>query len=433
MAKARKRKAADEEDVVEAAEEGDDVVDDDEAAAFSTANFLDPNWRPPAAAAKSPGDRKVTNKYIPLFPDATKSPKQHAASIKIYKTNPPNEGFKGIASSPETVDENYIAGLWGDGRYKLELLDQAKNVLRVRDDVVVSVGVGNGSSNGHKNGTDVETILARVTDANEKAMQKILEQTESRLVREHENLKTEREAERQRAKEHSELSTGLMKSEAEQLRLHYAAQAAQSEAAGRMMMAMMMQGHAQTMQMMMGMQQQQASRSDPLLFLRVYQEGQNNSGEDGADKVTGNIVKGLEALRGVAGAPGGNLPGAPADKKLPAANGAANGAAAKPGAKEKEVTKEELREIILLKRAAKVKGVALMDLVSQAKAFYADPNQPITEEVDDDEIEDDADAETPIERARRLKARKKAAENAADASPTEQPDDDVDGEGPPDA
>ncbi len=423
----RKAKAAVEEELeeVDATE-----PDDDEAAAaarFSTAQFLDPGWKPPPKL--SPFERKVTNKYIPLFPDATKSPKQHAAAIKIYKSNPPGEGYKGTSTSPETVDEAYIAGLYGDGRYRLELLDQAKGVLRVREDVVVACGASptNGASNGHGS-TDIEAVVTRLTAQSEAALTKVLEATEQRLEREEARLTAERAEGRARSTEHTTLLTGLVKGEAEQLRAHYAAQQAAAAAAGQQQMAMMQQSHEHMMAIVVASQNAQAARSDPLLFLRVFQEGMQNSPEDGASKVVGDITKGLESLRGLANAPGGNLaPGAPPAKGLPAA---ANGAApAKKNGKVAELSKDDLKEIVLLKRVLKARGATDADflkLVQSAKAEYADPNSPVNEEVDDD----DDDEETDEERAERLRKRKKAAD-ATKPDPAPKPADDVDGAKPP--
>jgi hypothetical protein len=437
---ARARKAA-EEDLVDVED-----VDDDEAQPFSTAQFIDPNWKPPAP--KPPGERKVTNKYIPLFPDATKNPRHHAASIKVYKTSPPDDGYKGETGSPETVDEAYIASLWGDGIFRLELLDQSKNVLRTRDNVKVSTGGGPSKTNGHSNGhggEDLKSILTSLTDRFAETLKTVTESAEKRLEREEKRLADERAAERERSKEHVTTLGTLIKGEADQLRLHYSAQAQAADSQSKMLLSIMTTSHQQTMAMMLQSSQQQLSRSDPLLFLRVFQEGMNNGGEgDAAGKVTDNIVKGLESLRGLAGGNGGGggLPGgAPPEKKLPAGgapkNGDVkkNGATAKPaaGGGAKLLTKDELREFVILKQTLKKRGMSdeqFLSLVKQARAEYANPNDAPIDEFVDDEDDDDPDAETDEERAERLKKRKKPD---APADPAEQPADDVEREGSADA
>jgi hypothetical protein len=404
------------------------VDDDDDAPPFTVGQFIDPAWKPPAP--RSPTERKVTNKFIPLFPDATKDPKRYGASIKVHKSTPPGDGYKGTIDSPETVDEAFLASLYGDGIYKLELLDQQKNVLRVRDNVKIAAG-GASSSNGGSNGhgaTNVDDLIAKLTAHTDSQIQKVLDATEKRLVAEQARLDKERETERERSKEHTGLMTTLVKGEAEQLRAHYAAQQAAADASGKMLLAMLQQGHAQQMQMMQTMHEAQASRSDPLLFLKVFQEGMQNAPEDGTSKVVGDITKGLGALRDMAVAD---------PKRLPSNGGGANGnGSAKPakpnpstpatanGSKKQPISKEELREIVMLKKVLRQRGMTdaqFLALVRDAKEQYADPEQPI-EPDDDDELEGD---EEPKRDAK--------PDAEPDAAPAAKPADAVDGAKPPDA
>jgi len=394
------RLAAETEEVDNKNEEGEDMdAAEDEGDEEDLTEFLPPGMSSEGMVFKQPVEKDpqavpVANKnFIPLFPDASKKPKLHATAIKVYKRTPPHDGFKGKVTSIEQVDEEYLSGLWGDGIYDLELIDQMGNVLR--KNLGVKVAIGGGMSGGNKNEApagptiDVEAIVKKVTEQSHATVELVMKKLDQERVAEREAAKQERQAEKDRNDRFIKLQSEMVTSQADQLRSHYEAGAAAAAQQTQALLTILTTGHQQMMQQVQQMNLQAQQNNNPVLLLQAFQAGLGERVDPGDKDVTTTVVDGittgLKELRGLAEA--GNKNGA--TKQLP--SGTPTGLAkranpgkpttskpAAPGAlpKKEIISKEALQDILELKAAAEKRGVPFEDLIKQAKAFYVNGTVP---------------------------------------------------------
>jgi len=82
----------------------------------------------------------VTNdEPMPCFPNAARKDTRQAQHMIVEKLDPPYDGHKGTV--PHTSTKEYIAGLYGDGIYKLSLVNSRNQVIKVADGIKISVGI----------------------------------------------------------------------------------------------------------------------------------------------------------------------------------------------------------------------------------------------------------------------------------------------------
>ena len=392
-----------------------DEADDEEE---DISEFLPPGIGPEGIVFKQPIEKDpqavpVANKnFIPLFPDASKKPKLHATAIKVYKRTPPYDGFKGKVTNIEQVDEEYLSGLWGDGIYDLELIDQMGNILR--KNLGVKVAIGAGAAGGINNASpsapaiDVEAIVAKVTEQSKSTVELVMKKLESERAAEREAAKAERQAEKERNDRFTKMQSDMVSVQAEQLRAHYEAGAAAAAQQTQALLTILTTGHQNMMQQVQAMNLQAQQNNNPVLLLQAFQAGLGERVDAGEKDVTTTVVDGittgLKELRGLAEAGNKNgttkqLPAttaAPATLAKRANPGTAPSKPAAPGAPPKKeiISKEALQDILELKAAAEKRGVPFEELIKQAKAFYVNGTVPDDmlgeddEEVDEDETDE---------------------------------------------
>jgi hypothetical protein len=387
----------DEESKNDEAEMEADAVEDEEE---DISQYLPEGIGPEGIVFKQPIEKDpqavpVANKnFIPLFPDASKKPKLHATAIKVYKRTPPYDGFKGKVTSIEQVDEEYLSGLWGDGIYDLELIDQMGNILR--KNLGVKVAIGGAMNGGNKNegpsapAVDVESIVEKITKQSQATIELVMKKLEAERSAERDAAKQERQAEKERNDRFVKLQSDMVESQADQLRAHYEAQAGAASQQTQALLTILTTGHQNMMQQVQAMNLQAQQNNNPVLLLQAFQAGLGERVDAGEKDTTTTIVEGitsgLKDLRGLAEA--GNKNGAAPTKQL--ATGAPTTLAKRPNTgtkpavkaapaatgKEPVISKTSLQGILRLKAAAEKKGVAFDDLIAQAEKFYVDGTVP---------------------------------------------------------
>lgn len=117
----------------------DDSVTVDESPGQVMA-FL-PGTRGPGRPAGPPNlNDPVTNEEpMPCFPNAARKDARQAQHMTVEKLDPPFDGHKGTV--PCTSTKEFIAGLYGDGIYKLTLVNSRGQAIKVADGVKISVGI----------------------------------------------------------------------------------------------------------------------------------------------------------------------------------------------------------------------------------------------------------------------------------------------------
>jgi len=396
-------------------EEGEEMdasgIEDEEE---DMSEFLPPGIGPEGIVFKQPVEKDpqavpVANKnFIPLFPDASKKPKLHATAIKVYKRTPPYDGFKGKVTNIEQVDEEYLSGLWGDGIYDLELIDQMGNILRKNLGVKVAIG---GAMTGNKNDApagpsiDVEAIVKKVTEQSHATVELVMKKLDQERAAEREMAKQERQAEKERNDRFIKLQSDVVSTQADQLRAHYEAGAAAQAQQTQALLTILTTGHQQMMQQVQQMNLQAQQNNNPVLLLQAFQAGLGERVDAGDKDVTTTVVDGittgLKELRGLAEAGNKNgtgtkqlSSGAPATlakRANPGKPAAATSGAAGAAPKKEIISKEALQDLLELKAAAEKRGVPFEDLIKQAKAFYVNGTVPDDMLGDDEPEEGDED------------------------------------------
>lgn len=421
---------------IEPEEEGDEPSTewDEEAFAAGASGAFAPRPR-----ETDPGAVPVANKgFIPLFPDAKNKPKHHASFMKVFKRTPPLDGFKGKLPNPEQVDEEYLAGLYGDGIYDLELLDQMGNILRKRAGVKVSMGIGAGGAKPDAGpaapGVDVEAIVAKITETFSKNLQAEREALKAERAAEMQRLRDERAAEKERNDRFIGMQTTLVKEQSTSMQAFYQAGIASASESSKALLMIMTTGHQQMMEQMRAAHAIEAQNNNPLLLLQAFQAGLGERTGEGGDadpteRVVAHITDGLKSLKDLAQSPrNGGAPAAGATKKLvkqnpgPAATSTAiaKTPATKPGAGAEKgpISKTSLAAILRLKDAAEKKGVSFDDLIAQAEKFYVDGTVPDGILEEEEGPEEDADDELDDGGADEPEAEKPAAKPADEVEGT---------------
>lgn len=323
---------------------------------------------------------------VPIFPDLDQPEALLPTKIKVTKTDAPGAGYKGEV--PVTFRLEDISAKWGDGIYDFLLINAKGKFLRRQNGIQIAVGAQRiGAEHGGGAGmADVKEILREERARAAAAL-------ESQLAQ----IRAQAAEDQRRADGFLSLVTQTRKAESEQTRDFYAAQALQQQQAFQNMMQMTAQGHQQTLNMMLNLQQQ----NNPLLFLKVFQEGMNQ-GDNGGDaepvelqvlKQAGESLKDITQLamlgKGLKTAkPKAVGSGMPKMPSMPA--NAAHGAPAKPNTPQKiQFSDEEKKEIAALKKLCDEKGLDMAALAKQARAYVSSGAPSEADDEDDDDLEDD--------------------------------------------
>jgi hypothetical protein len=368
-------------------------------------------------------DKPVANaEDIPLFADSDKRGTNSAVYLKVTKTGMVGvsgeapTGYKGqlpISSNEESIFNNY-----GDGIYTVELCNHRHKVLRSKENLKLTLGGGAGRSNSVPNSgpsSEESTLhkhLAYSLQKNQENHQREL----ARLESVNSQVTTQVVAQ---AKAHTELVTKSTEASAQREREFMGSMVKQNQDffANMMMMqqqsfqqtmALLNTGHQMTMESMRASNERDANANNPMLMLEIFSRGLNLGREyDGPDKpeYLQAIEMGLGGLKDIKdlvllknGLPNpSSLPsGNQAQRTLPkgnssvASNNVSPGSTnAQQGKKEPLLTKDELINMVQLKKSLHKRGIDLAAMLKDATNHY--------ETAADDEIFNKEDEETSDE------------------------------------
>ncbi len=121
-------------------DDDDDSISVEDVAGQQPFTFI-PGTRGPGRPPGPPNviDPVTNEEPMPCFPNAAKKETRQAQSMDVEKLDPPYDGFKGTV--PHTSTKDYIAGLYGDGIYKLTLKNGRGQAIRVAEGVKISIGI----------------------------------------------------------------------------------------------------------------------------------------------------------------------------------------------------------------------------------------------------------------------------------------------------
>lgn len=352
-----------------------------------------PNGRGKRKRAENDESAPVENEEpIPLFPNLDKDKGNIVVRIRVFKRDPPGDGFKGDVHP--TADLDFIAKRWGNGIFDFHALNAEAKVLRRTENIVISSIKREAPATGlespitaHERLLDRQSLAAeRDADRAYRISSEAITATRTQATTYAEMIRADTEARMQRDRE------------------YHATQAAQQAAAFQQMYLQMQQMHQQSMeqqrgsftqvlQLMSATHERELATSNPMVMLEVLQQGFRMAAETGAsdaDPLTTAMQTGLGGLRELTKMMA--LQKGIKSPKLKASNPTAKPKGA-PKAEESEakrvISRAELQEVVALKQVAEAKGYDFEGILEQAKLMVeAAPDQ--NDESDESDDNDDS-------------------------------------------
>lgn len=311
---------------------------------------------------------------IPLFEDADKRGIRTATYIKIIKLDEPNSGYKGNIPLTSTLDT--IGKLFGNGYYNIIACNHRHQELRSKENVKIDIPIGR---------------TALITDTVDKDDKSIMS---SDLIRELSNKAIELasmgaiEAKAQN-REYTELVRSTMEKASERDRIFMEGQTKNTEAFfGNLMlaqnqmfqqtMALLTAGHQMTIQVLTS---EKSKQKDPIELLlagmQLAKEMGNGNDDDSPDwlkalKSGENMLTKLSLLKAENnGTNNGNQGGNQGSNQ----GGSNTSIQTAPPKQKIPLTKQEVLEVVELKKLLRSRGIDLSALVRQATETYKEPDE----------------------------------------------------------
>lgn len=129
---------------------------------------------------------------VPLFNDADKRGMRHVMSLRVIKLNNPRSGYKGDIPPSSTLQT--IANLYGDGLYTVEALNAKHQVIRTKENVRISmedVSEAKIATSGKAGGNDTDLVetIKELNRQHETTISRLLESANSGAKESKENAK----------------------------------------------------------------------------------------------------------------------------------------------------------------------------------------------------------------------------------------------------
>jgi hypothetical protein len=319
--------------------------------------------------ATKDNDAPIANaEDIPLFEDADKRGFRTAAYIKVTKIDPPNAGYKGEVPLNSTLET--IAQLFGNGLFNFAVCNHKHKTLRTQENVKISVqGSVTTTAIAPSQGKDTSSqTVIDILDKFDKQSRQINDQvrTNSKEYTDLVKTTTEASAERERLflttvnKNNQEFFQGMLASQAQNF---------------QQLMAMMVMGHQQTIESIRATQAQ----NNPLAFVEVLTKGLQMGRDMGSDDP--DWLKALGVGKSMVGDLAEIAKTARTNPKI-LTNGNKEAEAKNKGKeapKERPLTREEIIELIKLKKSLLNRGIELEAMLKDANKHYTSSG------VDDDD------------------------------------------------
>lgn len=355
-------------------------------------------------------DKPVENSGpVPLMPNLDANARHVITTIRVNKRTPPGDGIKGDVPDSTTVD--FIARRWGDGIYDFEAMNESGQVLRRNTNVKIAMGYSPTSEQPQASMLG-KMMMGTVPDNN--MSDKLFERLESESKRAHLASESAVESARKLSQDYASMMREDAKERSEKDRAYHQAQTAQQGNFFQTMLVSMQTMHEQamersreqfqqTMQMMQMSHQQTLSNNNPALMFQLFERGlrfgadaSSEAEESPLTSILGAATEGLSTVKDMMmlqqQKPPAMLPvGAksqPAKKK-------------ENPAKKPPISREDMMEIIRLKRLSEQKGLDFSGLVKQAQTMVSNmPTSDIEAEQEEDtdaEIDDEESGESDVD------------------------------------
>jgi hypothetical protein len=323
---------------------------------------------------------------IPLFPNIDKDHRNVIVSIRVWKRTPPGDGFKGDIPPTSTLD--FVAKRWGNGIYDMEAMNQAQQVLRRHQNIKIDIGGLDSFTRPQGQSNELAerlldrqaTQFERDSERSKQMADKAITLTESlstnyaSMIREDSKGRIERDREffQAQATQQANLFQGVL---------------AQMQQMHQMSMEQQREGFQQTMQMMQVQHQHSQTMNNPMLLLSLFREGlrfgQESQGEeDPLSNILKSGVMGLGQIKDMMALQSTIKP-----VTLPAGKPTRSASTTPPA-----LTREELLDLVRLKKLATAKGQDFHEMVRQAKTVLA--GSPDEQQSADENDEDDEESNT---------------------------------------
>lgn len=354
-----------------------------------------PSKRIPGIGQKGTESPVENSDPIPLLPNLDSNARHTVAYIRITKKFPPgDDGIKG--NVPNSADIEFVARRWGDGIYDFEGMNQNHQCLRRQQNVKIAMGLEPKVSSNPIQSAPIfsdsgmsERLLIRQSEEHDKNAQRNkesadkaidtarqLSQDYATMIRE--DSKTRSERDRDYHKSNSEQQTNFFQSMLESQRESHNQAMERERESFRQTMQLMHASHEHTMAM-----------NNPAFLLTLFKEGlmlgSQQSGGEETDPLTTIVnagVSGLSEMRQMM-----QLSAKPGPAKLPSN---ANPSGQKSD-KKLAISREEMMELIRLKKSAEKKGYDFSGLVKQAQVMVENAEPEATEDESEESEESDSE------------------------------------------
>ena len=341
-------------------------------------------------------EKEMNAAGCPLFLELAPRTKNSVDSLKVYKVDPPGEGFRG--KMPKWGDELYIAQKWGNGHFRIEAVNQVGKILRTRE-LQLRISVDEDAPHrGKKKEPEPQTAdhpskfaeLA-LREANEthkaevdrieKLAKQVTDQTSMQSNKYLDMVTSQSLAASQRDRE-------FFGTQGKSMQDFFSAMWAQSQQAHEHSLAMAREQFQHTVLMMQQSHLQSQQANNPMAMVSVLMKGlemgrgfDNEEPEEGWVKA---ITAGVDGLKSMVALKSQNPMMMPAQAPSPALARTVTS---------KHLSREHLREVMTVKLLADQKGIPFEHLLAVAKQqLNGAPDQELPEE-DEGEYEDEEDDE----------------------------------------
>lgn len=347
---------------------------------------------------EDPNSPVENDEPIPLFPNYDKNPQHVIVAIRVYKRDPPGDGYKGEV--PPTTSLDFIGRRWGNGIFDFEAINSKSKVLRRESGKKVSFApLDDGRKPMPIDPTPqlAERLLERQASQHERDAARAQTLSESAITQSRDSATQYatmvREDSKQRIERDREYFTGL----ANQQQTFFQAMFMQMQQMHQHSLEQARESNRQTIQMMEAAHSRQQDMNNPMLLISLFERGMKlgqDTGIEGEDPLSVAMKAGVGGLGHLAEMM--RLQKAITPAKLPASTNPAKAPkTAKTGEKrEPPLTRDELRELVKLKRTVESKGYDFQSMIEQAKASIGgEPEED--EEGDDDATGGDSERAGP--------------------------------------
>ena len=211
---------------------------------------------------------------LPLFPDLDRDSDRIPTTIRVYRITPTSRSGAYCGHTPATVTEEAIAKTFGNGTYKLALVNDKGVVLKWRSDVEIDMQLDKAPI------TPQPAHTGMSSDEIIRILKEERLRTESILAAERESIRKQAADEQHRSDAFLQLVNNSRSVEGEQTRQFFNAQAKQQQDVFAQVLGLMQAGHQQQLQMMQMQQAMNAQNNNPQALLQTFIAGMNMGGGD---------------------------------------------------------------------------------------------------------------------------------------------------------